>query len=81
MRKLAGCSPDHKCGEGIESLYETTLIRAEKSPSALSLMKSLLYQTDGLTLEKAIESGVYANALARMTDDARQGFERFLKKR
>jgi hypothetical protein len=43
-------------------------------------MKSLLHQTDGMTLEKAIESGVHANALARMTDDARQGFERFLKK-
>jgi len=53
---------------------------AEKSVSALSLMKSLLHQTDGMTLEKAIESGVHANALARMTDDARQGFERFLKK-
>jgi methylglutaconyl-CoA hydratase len=53
---------------------------AEKSPSALSRMKNLLHQTDGMTLDKAIESGVHGNALARMTDDARHGFERFLKK-
>ncbi len=30
---------------------------AEKSPSALSLMKNPLNQTDGMTLEKAIETG------------------------
>jgi methylglutaconyl-CoA hydratase len=52
----------------------------EKSASALSIMKNLLYQTDGLTLEKSIEAGVHANALARMTEDAQKGFERFLKK-
>jgi hypothetical protein len=33
-------------------------------------MKNLLYQTDGMTLEKAIETGVHGNALARMTEDA-----------
>ena len=53
---------------------------AEKSSSALSLMKNLLYQADGMTVEKAIETGVHANALARMTEDARRGLERFLKK-
>ena len=51
----------------------------EKSPSALTLTKMLLYQTDGLTLEKAIEAGVQMNALSRTTDDAKSGFARFLK--
>jgi methylglutaconyl-CoA hydratase len=54
---------------------------AEKSPSALMLMKSLLYQTDGMTLEKAIEAGVQMNALSRTTEDAKKGFAGFLKKR
>ena len=53
---------------------------AEKSPSALSHIKSLLYQMDGMTLEKAIDEGVHANTLARTTEDARRGFENFLKK-
>lgn len=53
---------------------------AEKSPSALTLMKNLLYQTDGMTLEKAIETGVHVNALSRTTEDAKRGFEGFLKK-
>jgi methylglutaconyl-CoA hydratase len=69
--------PDSDFAAGVEA-YVGML--AEKSPSALSLMKNLLYQTDGMTIEKAIEMGVHGNALARMTGDARQGFERFLKK-
>ena len=54
---------------------------AEKSSTALTLLKSLLYQTDGMTLEKAIEAGVQMNALSRTTDDAKRGFAGFLKKR
>ena len=52
----------------------------EKSASALTLTKALLYQTDGMALEKAIEAGVQMNALSRTTDDAKSGFARFLKK-
>jgi methylglutaconyl-CoA hydratase len=52
----------------------------EKSPSALTLMKNLLYQTDGMTLEKAIETGVHINAMSRTTEDAKRGFAEFLKK-
>jgi methylglutaconyl-CoA hydratase len=52
----------------------------EKSASALTLTKALLYQTDGMTLEKAIEAGVQMNALSRTTEDAKSGFGRFLKK-
>jgi hypothetical protein len=33
-----------------------------------------------MSFEAAIEAGIEANALSRMTEDARQGFERFLKK-
>jgi methylglutaconyl-CoA hydratase len=58
--------------------YLATL--ASKSASALSLSKNLLYHMDGMTFEAAIEAGVHANALARMTDDARRGIERFVRK-
>jgi methylglutaconyl-CoA hydratase len=50
---------------------------AEKSATALMLMKSLLYQTDGMTLEKAIEAGAQVNALSRTTEDAQKGFAGF----
>lgn len=50
---------------------------AGKSVSALTLMKNLLYQTDGMTLEKAIEAGVQMNALSRTTEDAKKGFATF----
>jgi methylglutaconyl-CoA hydratase len=53
---------------------------ASKSASAVSLSKNLLYHMDTLGFEAAIEAGVQANAIARMTDDCRRGIERFLKK-
>jgi len=53
---------------------------ASKSASAVSLSKNLLYHMDGMTFEGALEAGVHANALARMTEDARRGIERFVKK-
>jgi methylglutaconyl-CoA hydratase len=53
---------------------------AAKSASAVSLSKNLLYHMDALGFEAAIEAGVQANAIARMTDDCRRGIERFLKK-
>lgn len=53
---------------------------AAKSRSALSLSKNLLYHMDGMTFAAALEAGVQANALARMTEDARRGIERFVKK-
>jgi methylglutaconyl-CoA hydratase len=48
-----------------------------KSASALSLTKQLLYHTDGMTLEKAIEAGVMMNAVSRSTEDAKRGFAEF----
>lgn len=54
---------------------------ASRSASALTLMKSLLYQTDGISFEAAISAGVQTNTLARLTEDCRRGVEEFLKKR
>jgi len=63
---------------GVEAYVENL---AAKSASALSLTKQLLYHTDGMTLEKAIEAGVHMNALSRTTEDAKRGFAGFGKKR
>lgn len=51
------------------------------SKSAIALTKTLLYQIDGLGFREALEAGVDMNAIARMTEDCRQGIEDFLKKR
>ena len=53
---------------------------AARSPSALALTKSLLYQMDGMLFEGALSAGVQTNTLARLTDDYRRGIEQFLKK-
>jgi methylglutaconyl-CoA hydratase len=53
---------------------------ASKSASAVSLAKNLLYHMDGMTFETALEAGIHGNAMARMTEDARRGIERFVKK-
>jgi methylglutaconyl-CoA hydratase len=55
--------------------YVTNLVA--KSASALSLTKQLLYHTEGMTLEKAIEAGVIMNAVSRTTEDAKLGFAEF----
>jgi methylglutaconyl-CoA hydratase len=53
---------------------------AAKSPSALTLCKSLLYNIDSMSFEAALAAGVDVNAIARMTEDCRRGVERFLRK-
>jgi len=53
---------------------------ALKPASALSLTKNLLYHIDGMTFDAAIDAGVQANALARMTVDAQLGIKRFARK-
>jgi methylglutaconyl-CoA hydratase len=53
---------------------------ASRARTAVSLTKRLLYHTDSMSFEAALEAGVQANALSRMTADARRGFERFTKK-
>jgi methylglutaconyl-CoA hydratase len=69
--------PETEFEAGVES-YIAAL--AETSATAMSLSKSLLYQTDGMSFEASIEAGVQANVQARMTDDFKRGVERFLKK-
>jgi methylglutaconyl-CoA hydratase len=54
---------------------------ASKSQSALMLSKNLLYHMDYMSFEAAIEAGVQTNAIARSTEDCKQGIERFLKKK
>ncbi len=50
------------------------------SSSAITLSKQLLYLMDGMNFETALQSGVDVNAIARMTEDCKQGVARFLKK-
>lgn len=50
------------------------------SRTAVSLTKSLLYQTDGMNFRDALETGADVNVIARMTEDCRQGIARFLRK-
>jgi enoyl-CoA hydratase/carnithine racemase len=50
------------------------------SRTAISLTKSLLYQTDGMAFREALETGADVNVIARMTKDCQEGITRFLKK-
>jgi len=54
---------------------------AERSASAVTLAKRLLYQQDSLDFEGAIGVGVSINALARTTEDTRKGVRDFLETR
>ncbi len=51
------------------------------SRSAVRQSKQLLYQLDGMSFADALESGMDANVIARMSDDCRRGVAEFLKKR
>ncbi len=53
---------------------------ASRPASAVRLSKNLLYHLDGMTFDQAIEAGAQANAIARMTDEVKQGIEKFLHK-
>jgi methylglutaconyl-CoA hydratase len=70
--------PDAIFETSVETYIETI---AAKSASAVQLTKRLLYHIDGLTFDAAIEAGAHANALARMTEDAMRGIEKFAKKK
>jgi methylglutaconyl-CoA hydratase len=70
--------PDGEFESGVEAYVEGV---ATKSASAIRLTKRLLYHIDGMTFDAAIEAGTQANALARMTEDATRGIERFARKK
>jgi len=46
----------------------------------VTLSKQLLYHTDAMGFEAALEAGVEINAIARMTEDCKRGVGEFLKK-
>jgi methylglutaconyl-CoA hydratase len=69
--------PDNDFQREVES-YVAAL--AAKPVSALTLAKKLIYHTDAMNFETAIEAGVYLNVLARKTDDFERGVKRFLAK-
>ena len=70
--------PDEIFEDSVE-VYVAAL--AAKSASAMGLTKRLLYHIDGMTFDAAIEAGAHANALARMTEDAKRGIEKFARKK
>ncbi len=51
---------------------------ADRSTSALELIKRLLYGMDGLSFEESVARGAEVNALARLTPDTRAGLRAFL---
>ncbi len=53
---------------------------AAKAGESVALTKQLLYRTDALPFEAALEAGVQTNAVSRMTESFRVGVERFLRK-
>ena len=44
------------------------------------MTKELLYTIDAMSFEAALEAAAEMNAIARMTEDAKRGFERFAKR-
>jgi methylglutaconyl-CoA hydratase len=54
---------------------------ASRPPEAVSLIKGLLYELDGLSFEDGIQRGAEVNVQARETEACRRGVEAFLKAR
>ena len=52
-----------------------------RSPSALRLIKRLLYGMDGMDFDQAVARGAEVNGIARLTDDCRAGVRHFLDSR
>jgi methylglutaconyl-CoA hydratase len=50
------------------------------SGAAVALTKSLLYRTDAMSFEDALQFGVDENVIARMSEDCQKGIARFLNK-
>jgi methylglutaconyl-CoA hydratase len=69
---------DAEFDAGVEA-YVSAL--AAKPASAIGMTKELLYAIDGMSFEAALAAAAEMNALARMTEDARRGFERFAKRK
>lgn len=67
--------------EAFEDEVDAYVQRFRKtSDSAVALTKRLLYQTDAMSFEDALQFGVDENVIARMSAECKKGIERFLKK-
>jgi methylglutaconyl-CoA hydratase len=67
--------------EDFEESVERYVAGFEKvSRAAVVLTKRLLYQTDGMSFDAALQTGADVNTIARMTDDCQAGIARFLTK-
>jgi methylglutaconyl-CoA hydratase len=70
--------PDSEFDTSVAAYVEAL---AAKSACAIGLTKKLLYDIDGMTFDAALKAGAQVNAIARTTEDARRGFERFAKRK
>lgn len=67
--------------EAFDDEVDTFVQRFMKtSGSAVALTKQLLYRTDAMSFEDALQFGVDENVIARMSEDCKKGIERFLRK-
>lgn len=53
---------------------------AARPPTAMALTKRLFYGLDGVGFEDSIARGAEVNAIARLTDDCKEGVEAFLRR-
>lgn len=68
---------DEVLAESVASLAETL---ASNSASAMMLTKEMLNNLHGMSLDAGLRYASSMNALARQTDDCREGIARFLQK-
>ncbi len=63
-----------------EDVKKYVSVYEKVSGSAVILSKRLLYQMDGMTFGAALQAGVDANTIARLTEDCQNGIAKFLNK-
>ena len=73
-RLLPGDDFDSAAGEYLREL-------ASRPATAVALTKRLFHGLDGVSFEDAIARGAEINAMARLTDDCRDGVRRFLDRK
>jgi len=68
---------DEAFEDEVDAFVQTLL---KTSSSAVALTKKLLYRTDAMSFEDALQLGMDENVIARMSQDCKRGIERFIKK-
>jgi len=68
-------------GAALDAAVERARRLAANAPSSLAMTKALLASVPSLSLEDGLRHAVEVNALARQTDDLREGVRAFLEKR